>query len=352
MKFSSNLGIRNNQVSIVRWNATSKPALGGITFFILFLLSAIYFFLTDTSSESSKNMMGILLSCTLGFVMGLSDDAYNTKPKLKFFAQLLCGVILIYFDVYIKIFEVDALNYLLTLFWVIGLMNSINMLDNMDAITTSVSSIILGGAILTAIVFGVTSPFLIISMSAVLISLLVFLYFNWYPSKMFMGDTGSQFLGIFLAIVGIELFWNAPGAININPWLGFVAIGLVFLVPITDTTTVTINRLRKRQSPFVGGKDHTTHHLSYMGLSDRKVALTLISVGLVSMASALGIFAFESTTLKVIICIFNLAIAVLMYLSTLVEQKEKKVVKNNKEIPLKRRENIPLEKKKKILVNE
>jgi UDP-GlcNAc:undecaprenyl-phosphate GlcNAc-1-phosphate transferase len=118
----------------------------------------------------------------------------------------------------------------------------------------------------------------------VLAGLIGFLYYNWNPSKMYMGDSGSQFLGVFLASIGILLFWNFNAAPNFRiQTRQFIIPMLIFIIPIIDTTTVTINRLLRGQSPFVGGRDHTTHHLSYLGLSDRKVALAFFGLSLLSL---------------------------------------------------------------------
>lgn len=101
-----------------------------------------------------------------------------------------------------------------------------------------------------------------------------------------MGDNGSQFVGSFLAIMSIEVFWNTATIATSQWYYPFLIVFLAFLVPISDTTTVTINRLMRGQSPFVGGRDHTTHHLSYMGLSDSKVAILLLSINAISVLAA------------------------------------------------------------------
>jgi UDP-GlcNAc:undecaprenyl-phosphate GlcNAc-1-phosphate transferase len=99
-----------------------------------------------------------------------------------------------------------------------------------------------------------------------------------------MGDTGSQFLGILLATFGILYLWNQPDKYGrLIPSKQFLVSIIVFIIPIVDTTTVFINRLLKHSSPFIGGRDHTTHHLSYMGLSDRQVAYLYILISLISM---------------------------------------------------------------------
>ena len=120
-----------------------------------------------------------------------------------------------------------------------------------------------------------------------------FLFFNWPPSRMFMGDTGSQFLGVLLAFMGIRFFWNASSPSGEwEPARQFIAPIIVFLLPIVDTTVVSINRIMKGHSPFVGGRDHTTHHLGYMGLSDGQVALIFIGLSLVNVFLTFVMFRF------------------------------------------------------------
>jgi UDP-GlcNAc:undecaprenyl-phosphate GlcNAc-1-phosphate transferase len=215
----------------------------------------------------------------------LADDAYNTNPLVKFIGQLSCAFILILSDVYIKAVGMPAIDFALTVLWVIGLMNSINMLDNMDAITTSVSISIITGLIVVVFVKEVhINNFNLVMMVGVLGALVGFLYFNWHPSKMFMGDTGSQFLGVFLAACGIEYFWGyRDQSGSILQFKQFVVPMLMFIIPLVDTITVTFRRLMRRQSPFVGGKDHITHMLFYFGFRERQVAAILIGVSLLSI---------------------------------------------------------------------
>jgi UDP-GlcNAc:undecaprenyl-phosphate GlcNAc-1-phosphate transferase len=169
-------------------------------------------------------------------------------------------------------------------------MNSINMLDNMDAITTTISMCVIIGLIA---IIAISNPplgiFYLVMLVGVLGALSGFLFFNWNPSRIYMGDTGSQFLGVFLASTSILFFWSFKDT-QVNWYMQpkqFVVPMLMFAVPLIDTTTVTIRRLMRRQSPFVGGKDHITHHLAYFGLTDRQVAITLILTSLISMVPAL-----------------------------------------------------------------
>lgn len=279
----------------VRWEMQSKPVFGGITFFSLFIFGLInYLFLFESSFLSSSASMAIILVITISFLMGLADDLLNTPPLFKFGMQLAAAVILIYSGIYIQLFNDATLNYLLTIIWVVGIMNSINMLDNIDAVTTSSGFIILLFTGIMVVLSGHANMCyfltLLISIYAALGS---FLIFNWHPSKMYMGDNGSQFLGAVLAIFSIIFIWNQN--IQVTEWQAvykLVTIALVFTMPLSDTFTVSINRILKGKSPFVGGKDHTTHHLSYAGLTDRQVALVFIAGSIISMALAFILITF------------------------------------------------------------
>lgn len=292
LKFSFNLGSRNNLAfKQVRWTAHVKPSIGGISFFIIFLLSwGIYGFISQEKGiVPDKQIIGIVAATSLGFLAGLYDDAFNTNPLLKFILQLSCGIILIAFNVKINISNLEFVNIFFTLVWVIGLMNSINMLDNMDGVTASISAMIIAGIIGVAAMTGhAASDFYMLILVGVLGALIGFLRFNWSPSRIFMGDTGSQFLGVFLAATSIIFLWSFnegnQGLLQVKP---FVLPALFFIIPIIDTTTVTVRRLLRGQSPFVGGKDHITHHFAYLGLRESNVVLLLLATTLVSFPIAL-----------------------------------------------------------------
>lgn len=291
LKFVKTLGIRNSKETLIRWSTNVKPSLGGITFFIIFLLSfTLHPYVFSYKAEQINYVFtGIIAATTLGFTMGLADDAYNTKPLLKLFVQILCGLILIYTDTCIHLFDNPLLNYLFTILWVVGLMNSINMLDNMDGITTIVSLFISLTFLFIMIINRDVSSIGTTLVLGLIASLLAFLYFNWSPAKMYMGDTGSQFLGVLLAALSVHYLWNPFSSDNpIAISRQFLLPLIVFIVPISDTLTVTINRISKGKSPFIGGKDHTTHHLSYLGLSEKQVALTIMFISIVSSVIAIS----------------------------------------------------------------
>ncbi len=285
MRFFHTFGIREHAPQLVRWNASSKPAFGGIGFFIVFLFAFAAFgvLFPNIPGPLKPELLGLLAATGLGFLMGLADDAYNTRPLLKFITQVACGLLLLGTGTCIDIFHIPAVDGAITVLWVVGMMNAINMLDNMDAITTVVSLAICIAALVILLLSGAATEVDTTIMIAMCGALGGFLFFNWYPSRMFMGDTGSQFLGVLLAYIGIRFFWNGTSmAGTVEVWRQVSVALVVFILPLADTTTVSINRIWRGRSPFIGGKDHTTHHLSYAGLTDPQVAMAFGGLGLVS----------------------------------------------------------------------
>jgi len=290
VKFSRNLGTRSNTGNQVRWNVQEKPSFGGISFFIIFLISicCLSFFFDNSSLFHNIKLLGIAFATTVGFLTGLFDDAFNTKVIVKLLSQILCGVILVITGTTITLFDYDILNYILTVLWVVGMMNSINMLDNMDGISTIVSIFIFVAIFIDNALGSGLGDYNNMLLLGIITALIGFLVYNFPPSRMFMGDTGSQFLGVLLAAFSITYLWNHSEANQIYiPAKQIISVLLIFALPLIDTTTVTIKRILQGRSPFVGGKDHTTHHLVYLGLSDTKVALVFTVLSLVSLCLGL-----------------------------------------------------------------
>lgn len=287
LRFSESLGIRNKNDVVVRWSNQSKPSLGGISFFVVFLFSAIAFsilFSTDPSIFQNKEYIGLFIAGSMAFLMGLADDAYNTKPLIKLAVQIGCGVIFVITGSVIDLTHHFWIDSALTIFWVIAVMNSLNMLDNMDGITGTVVVFILAACLGSSyFIFEVNRNVWSILLVSQIGALLGFLKLNIHPSKLFMGDAGSQFIALFVSFFAIHNLWNAGAMIESPSWTGMLICLVAFTPSAVDTLTVVINRLRKGQSPMVGGKDHTTHHMVYAGLNDRKVWYVFIGISFVSL---------------------------------------------------------------------
>ena len=331
LKFARTLGIRNKNDITIRWSSTSKPSLGGISFYFTFLIGFMFYAIIfgETDVFQNQSLLGLFFSVTLAFLLGLSDDAYNTKPFLKLLIQITCGLILVFTDSSIQLFDNEILNGSLTVLWVVGIMNSINMLDNMDGITTVTSMSIITTLIAVSIPFEVYNQVEIFLLITTLGALSGFLIFNFNPAKMFMGDTGSQFLGMFLAYFSIKILWN--NGIEMNEYSifsNFTLVVLVFLVPLIDTTIVSINRILRGQSPMKGGKDHTTHHLVYKGFSEKQVTYVFILLGIVSVLLAFVVKTYIPKESLFIFVIWIYLISVFSLLFSLSRKQEKKVMKN------------------------
>ncbi len=287
LRYTGNIFSKKLPENTVRFSTARKPAIGGVSFFACFLFGIIaylLFFPYERGSLNNLEISAIIGTVSLGFMLGLYDDLRNSPVWVKFLIQFSIAGILIASGISIELFQAyPSLNYILTVMWVVGIMNSINMLDNMDAIT-SITSLSIFATVL--IILGLKQDFMnpdFIIMLAIMGGLIGFLKFNWNPSKIYMGDVGSQFLGVVLAIVGIKYFWNFS---DTNDMLvnskQIIVIAMAFILPLTDTTTVFYKRIARGQSPFVGGADHTTHHLSYIGLSVKQVGLLFLLIGVIS----------------------------------------------------------------------
>lgn len=307
-----------------RFSSQSKPIYGGILFFSVFLIFSIIYFFTQQfipGENNSSTFIALMITIGISFFMGLADDLLNTPPLFKFLVQFICAFVLIKAGVIITISPLQIVNYAITVLWVVGIMNSINMLDNMDAITSSISLSIIAPCVIMQLINENINLDTIIMIGAAG-SIIGFLFYNWAPAKMYMGDNGSQFLGILLAYIGIKYFWNG---IHITDSINyaynakqFVIVAMAFIVPLTDTTTVTINRILKGKSPFIGGRDHTTHFLFYRGLTTRMVAVTLFSINIIGVIMAqvlIYIPGMEYWTVY-IFAIYPLVVFSLLYINT------------------------------------
>jgi UDP-GlcNAc:undecaprenyl-phosphate GlcNAc-1-phosphate transferase len=325
LRFSQTLGIRHRNQLDQRWSSISKPSLGGISFYISFLMCFMFYAIIFGQSDvfQNKELLGLFFGVSLAFLLGLSDDAYDTRPFLKLGIQIFCGLILVFTGNDIQILPWENVNAVLTVVWVVGIMNSINMLDNMDGISTIVSIFILLTMIGISLPFSLTDNVHFFMLIAMLGSLVSFLFFNWNPSKMFMGDTGSQFLGMFLAYFSIRILWNNGIEINDYSIMRNTTLVLItFSIPILDTTFVTIRRLMRGQSPMKGGKDHSTHTLFYKGLTDRQVAYVFLLMAIVSSLLALNVAKYVPVNSPSLVLLWVYEVVLLVIIFKLIPRKK------------------------------
>lgn len=253
-----------------RWNKRPTPTLGGVGMFGAFALAVL------TSGGLKADTLPILAGASIMFLLGLYDDYRELSPPAKLVGQILAASVVVFFDYQIAFFKFDLLNILLTFVWLVGITNALNLLDNMDGLAGGIAFIVALFLGFFFFVAGKQPAFLALAL-ALAGAILGFLVFNFPPASIFMGDSGSLFLGFTLAALAVA---RKTSASNV---LAVIAIpALLFMLPILDTTLVTITRLMRGQSPAQGGRDHTSHRLIAFGLTERQAVLSLYAVALLS----------------------------------------------------------------------
>jgi UDP-GlcNAc:undecaprenyl-phosphate/decaprenyl-phosphate GlcNAc-1-phosphate transferase len=255
-----------------RWHQKPTPLLGGVGIFFAFLGALSLAFTVITPDVPVR--WTLLAGSVLMFLVGLYDDLRPLTPPVKMAGQILAAGIVVFSGYRTGFFQNEVLNILLTMVWLVGITNAINLLDNMDGLAGGISFITAG--FLSFFFWRVPGQeaFLLLSL-ALAGAILGFLIFNFPPASIFMGDSGSLFLGFSLAALAIA---RKPQASNVFTVMSVPT--LIFLLPILDTFFVAFTRILRGRSPAQGGRDHTSHRLVAFGLSERETVLVLYSLAL------------------------------------------------------------------------
>jgi UDP-GlcNAc:undecaprenyl-phosphate GlcNAc-1-phosphate transferase len=256
----------------------TTPLLGGVAIYTAVIVSVL---LLPEHGEFVE-LTGILVGASLVSLSGLIDDRRGLAPSWKVVTQLLATAMLMLSGVQVQLPVPGWANLLLTALWVVGITNAFNLLDNMDGLAGGVGVVAASYFLLMAAMNGQR---LVGALAAALLgACLGFLLFNFNPARIFMGDSGSLFLGFMMAAVGIKLRFVA----NTN-WVTWMVPILVLGVPILDTTLVTVSRLRRGRNPLTTpGRDHLSHRLVRLGLTRREAVLSLYLLG--SLLGGLSLF--------------------------------------------------------------
>ncbi len=254
-----------------KMHAAPVPLLGGAAIYAAFMIGLIAL----GERAYIRELVGILLGATLVSLFGLADDHWGLHAYLKLGGQLLAGIMLLLGGTQVSLFGNTWLNWAITLLWVVGMTNALNLLDNMDGLSGGITTVAAAFFMLLA-ALGQPPQILVGAMAAALIGACIgFLRYNLNPATIFMGDTGSLFLGFVLAALGIKLRFP-----NNVPWVTWLVPICVLALPIFDTTLVFISRLRRGRNPLTTpGKDHLSHRLVALGLTRREAVLTCYLIG-------------------------------------------------------------------------
>ncbi len=245
-------------------HAQPMPLLGGAAIVGASLLTLLL--LRDRFEF--QQLSSILFGAALMALVGFYDDRWGLRPLLKLLSQIIAATILIVSGVKVTALPQEWLNIAITLIWVVGLTNSLNLLDNMDGLSSGVAAVCAAFFVVMAAMSG--QIYVGALAAALLGATLGFLVYNFNPASIFMGDTGSLFLGFMLAAIGIKL--RFPENVPFVTWM--VPI-IVMGMPIFDTTLVFISRLRRGKNPLTTpGKDHTSHRLVGLGFTTREAVMS------------------------------------------------------------------------------
>ncbi len=280
------------------------PRLGGVSIFLAFFLSALVLLFVDNRITQLMRIewpvlavLPIPLSCI--FVLGLVDDVWGLSPYVKLSVEIACAVWVFYHGIFIGLvtnprgsaFEVGALSLPLTVLWLVGITNAFNLVDGIDGLAAGIA---LFGIITLVVISIMTNNFVMIAVLASLGGAVAgFLLYNFHPASIFLGDSGSLFLGFTLGV--LSLIWGQKGSLAV----AVVGPVLLFALPLADAGLAVVRRFFGGVPIFTSDSDHIHHRLMRMGLGPRKVVLVLYSASfifglatllLVKVASGLAVF--------------------------------------------------------------
>ncbi|MCL4830989.1 MAG: undecaprenyl/decaprenyl-phosphate alpha-N-acetylglucosaminyl 1-phosphate transferase [Caldilineaceae bacterium] len=280
------------------------PLLGGAAIYAAFILALFFFGDLFYVNE----VVAIFIGASLCSLVGVLDDKKGLGSYTKLAVQALAAGVLIFGGVQVRLFG-NWLDIAITLFWVVGITNAFNLLDNMDGLSGGIAMI---AAVFFTLFAALSDQYLVGILAAALAGACAgFLVYNWNPAHIFMGDTGSLFLGFLLAAVGIKL--RFPSNSVAVTWLIPV---LVLGLPIFDTTLVFISRLRRGLNPLTAaGKDHLSHRLARLTGSRREAVLIcyLIS-GAIGLAAVFLTQAVLSEAIVIGLGLFLLGVSAVWWL--------------------------------------
>jgi UDP-GlcNAc:undecaprenyl-phosphate GlcNAc-1-phosphate transferase len=274
-----------DQPSARKVHTRPTPRLGGAAIYLGCIVALFAFGERFYVSQ----LVSILVGASLVSFLGVWDDHHGLRPLLKLVGQTLAAGILILSGIQVGFLHNPALNLAATLLWIVGITNALNLLDNMDGLSGGVATV---ACIFFLLLAAMSGQYLVGSLAAALLGACIgFLYYNLNPATIFMGDSGSLFIGFVLAALGIKL--RFPDNVAFVTWMiPVVVLGL----PIFDTALVVVSRLRRGLNPLTTpGKDHVSHRLVRMGSTRREAVLMLYLV-----CCALGVVAMFLTQASIV----------------------------------------------------
>jgi UDP-GlcNAc:undecaprenyl-phosphate GlcNAc-1-phosphate transferase len=263
-----------------RWHDVPTPLFGGVGIFGG-LSVGIWAAVAAGAIPAGEQIAGIYAGISLLFVAGLVDDVRALSPKLKLAMQIAAAVIVLATGTGVELIHSHVVAWPLAIFWLVGMTNAFNLLDNMDGLAATLAGIAFGFFAIDAVTVHPDDAHLAFALAGAC-ACAGFLPFNLRPGRkalVFMGDSGAQVLGFSLAALGLAASWNVAGSTVATLLLPI----LILAVPVLDTTLVTTIRLLEGRPISQGGRDHSSHRLVRFGMSEKHAVLLLALI-----ATALG----------------------------------------------------------------
>src|SRR6266852_3898058 len=261
---------------IDRWHKKPTAMMGGVGIWLAVVLT--YVALVPHTGQGWV----VIGAASFLFLVGLVDDLLHIKPYQKLIGQVIGAAIVVNYGLVLPWTRSLPANMVITIFWLIGITNAINLLDNMDGLATGIAAI---ASYFLTVSFAISGqPTEALTLAIFAAALLGFLIYNSNPASIFMGDCGSMFIGFFLASAALV---NVSGGRS-RSFLPVLAVPiLVLFIPIFDTTFVTVLRKFSGRAASTGGRDHTSHRLVALGMSERHAVWMLYGFAALSGLLAL-----------------------------------------------------------------
>ena len=303
-----------------RWHNKPTAMMGGLAIFLTVVIAYLIF-----NAQMPHHPYGwvVILGSTCLFVVGLVDDILHIKPYQKLIGQVMGASLIVYYGLSLPWSGSPSLNMAITIFWLIGITNALNLLDNMDGLAAGIAAIAAG--FLSASFLSNGRPAEALLLGVFCAALVGFLAYNSNPASIFMGDCGSMFIGFFLASTALM---SAAGARSRSFLVVLAVPVLILLIPIFDTTFVTILRKLSGRSASQGGRDHTSHRLVALGMTERRAVWMLYAFAGLSGVLALLVSRVKFEVSVAVIVAFTLVLALLgVYLAGVKVYEEEEVMR-------------------------
>jgi UDP-GlcNAc:undecaprenyl-phosphate/decaprenyl-phosphate GlcNAc-1-phosphate transferase len=261
------------------------------------------------SYRVQTKLLAVLAGATLVFGVGLADDVLGKRfsPAWKAAGQCVAALVIVAADVRTSFMPYEWMNTAVTVLWVVGVTNAFNLLDNMDGLCAGVAFVASGTLLINAWLLG--EFFISLILVAFMGSLLGFLVFNWNPASIFLGDCGSLFIGYVMASLTLLERYVSHAA---SHYFAVLMPVLVLAVPLLDTATVIVIRVRERRPIYVGDSRHLSHRLVSLGLS---TSTAVFVIYLITFALGLGAVALaDATPVETLLVLVQAATFVLLVL--------------------------------------